>query len=133
VKRKTIIHARHEASPGASLPHLQPEPPEPPGSLESLEEDGGPGEIVARPDGYHWIAVNGRQEFGPFETLELAQSFRDGYDEGAPAPAETLPALARSLYRPPMNCPTRRLPSGTATDRVVERPSFSGPSNLAPQ
>ncbi len=90
MKRKTIIRARHEASPGASLPHLRPEPPEPPGSLESLEEDGGPGEIVARPDGYHWIAVNGRQEFGPFETVELAQSFRDGYDEGAPAPAETL-------------------------------------------
>ncbi len=37
--------------------------PEPP------VDETGPGEIVSRPDGYHWIAPDGRQEFGPFETL----------------------------------------------------------------
>lgn len=65
--------------PAPALP-LPPLPPEP----ES------PGEIVARPDGYHWIAPDGRQEFGPFETLEQALSYRDALDEEAPAPGETL-------------------------------------------
>jgi hypothetical protein len=27
-----------------------------------------------RPDGYHWLASEGRQEFGPFETLEEARA-----------------------------------------------------------
>ena len=60
---------------------VEPEPP---------AQEGSSGEIVARPDGYHWIAPDGRQEVGPFETLELAQSYRDAYDEGAPGPVETL-------------------------------------------
>ncbi len=46
--------------------------------------------MVDRPDGYHWIAPDGRQEFGPFETLEQLRAYRDAFDEGAPAPAETL-------------------------------------------
>lgn len=58
--------------------------PEPP-----LDETG-PGEIVGRPDGYHWIAPDGRQEFGPFETLEAARAFVDEFDEDALEPAETL-------------------------------------------
>jgi hypothetical protein len=49
-----------------------------------------PGEIVARPDGYHWIAPDGRQEFGPFDSLELAQAARDAGDEAMPEPGETL-------------------------------------------
>ena len=53
-------------------------------------EEGSSGEIVTRPDGYHWIAPDGRQEFGPFETLEVAQAYRDAYDEEAPEPAETV-------------------------------------------
>ena len=57
---------------------------------EPKVEEGDSGEIVERPDGYHWIAPDGRQEFGPFETLELAQAYRDEYDEGAPEPAETV-------------------------------------------
>ncbi len=99
---KTVapIHARKEAAPGPTVPpHLRPEASELPESIELLaslespgllQEDGGPGEIVVRPDGYHWIAANGRQEFGPFETLEQAQVYRDACDESAPLPAETL-------------------------------------------
>lgn len=30
--------------------------------------------IVMRPDGYHWLATESRQEFGPFETLEAARA-----------------------------------------------------------
>jgi hypothetical protein len=58
--------------------------------LERSAEEDSSGEIVERPDGYHWIAPDGRQEFGPFETLELAQAYRDEYDEDAPDPGETL-------------------------------------------
>lgn len=58
--------------------------PEPPA------DDTEPGEIVSRPDGYRWIAPDGRQEFGPFESLEEAQAFVDRFDEGASDSAETL-------------------------------------------
>jgi hypothetical protein len=56
--------------------------------------------VVARPDGYYWVADDGRQEFGPFgtvaealaaaneATLEQAQALRQaeaqlGVDEAA--------------------------------------------------
>lgn len=48
--------------------------------------DDEPGRIVARPDGYHWLAHDGKQEFGPFETLELAQqdmAAADGREQGS--------------------------------------------------
>jgi hypothetical protein len=28
--------------------------------------------VVARPDGYYWVADDGRQEFGPFQTAAQA-------------------------------------------------------------
>ncbi len=34
--------------------------------------------IRERPDGYHWVDVEGRQEFGPFESLEDALADVDG-------------------------------------------------------
>lgn len=36
--------------------------------------------VRERPDGYHWIDVNGHQEFGPFATLQAAL-----HDMDAPA------------------------------------------------
>jgi hypothetical protein len=47
-------------------------------------------QVVARPDGYYWQASDHRQEFGPFETLELALAAMDMADEQAPEPGETL-------------------------------------------
>jgi hypothetical protein len=47
--------------------------------------------VVHRPDGFHWIAPDGRQEFGPFETLEQALAdMVDAADENAPEPGEAL-------------------------------------------
>ncbi|HJV96797.1 MAG TPA: hypothetical protein VJ608_12205 [Albitalea sp.] len=46
--------------------------------------------IVARPDGYYWIASDGKQEFGPFESIEAALADMGGADEQSPEPAETL-------------------------------------------
>lgn len=59
--------------------------------LASAEEnDGNLGEIVLRPDGYHWVAPDGRKEFGPFETREEATADRDASDEDGLSPGETL-------------------------------------------
>jgi hypothetical protein len=70
---------------------LRPLPPVPATVGRPDEEfETGPGEIVARPDGYHWIAPDGRQEFGPYATLELAQAARDAGEDFAPEPGESL-------------------------------------------
>lgn len=37
------------------------------------------GDVVERPDGYHWVSTDGRHEFGPFATLAEAQADMDGY------------------------------------------------------
>jgi hypothetical protein len=46
--------------------------------------------IIERPDGFYWIAPDGRQEFGPFSTLEEARADRDRGDDEAPEVGETL-------------------------------------------
>lgn len=55
---------------------------------QAVEDDAG--RIVVRPDGYHWIALDDHQEFGPFETLEQARADMNAADERMPEPAETL-------------------------------------------
>lgn len=53
--------------------------------------------IVARPDGYYWLAPDGKQEFGPFENLELAQADRDASDEQESGPGETLQEVEQEI------------------------------------
>lgn len=48
------------------------------------------GDIILRPDGYHWQAPGGKQEFGPFETLEAALADMEAVDEETSEPGETL-------------------------------------------
>ena len=52
--------------------------------------DGASPDVVEYPDGYYWQAADGHQEFGPFESYELAQSGRDAVGDEALAPGETL-------------------------------------------
>ena len=66
-------------------------------SSESTDPAGEPGWIVARPDGYHWLAQDGRQEFGPFETLELAQQDMDAADGGEQEPTLSLQEAEREI------------------------------------
>ena len=54
--------------PVASAHHETESDPGSPDADEDLAR------IVARPDGFHWLALNGKQEFGPFETLAFALS-----------------------------------------------------------
>ncbi len=47
-------------------------------------------EFIEHPDGWYWLAPDGRQQFGPFESHDLARVDRDRYSEEAPAEGETL-------------------------------------------
>ncbi|MEW6705656.1 MAG: hypothetical protein AB1430_12475 [Pseudomonadota bacterium] len=53
--------------------------------------------IHQRPDGYHWIDVEGRQEFGPFDTLEEALADMDEPTEEAIELAEMTEAAEQGL------------------------------------
>jgi len=46
--------------------------------------------IMVRPDGYYWQAPDGKQEFGPFASVELALADMAEADGDAPEPGETL-------------------------------------------
>jgi hypothetical protein len=46
--------------------------------------------IMARPDGYYWRTPDGKQEFGPFDSLAEAQADMDAADEESPVPGESL-------------------------------------------
>jgi hypothetical protein len=54
--------------------------------LADLENDG----IELRPDGFYWRALDGRQEFGPFDSLELARLDQTGSTDDSLEPSETL-------------------------------------------
>jgi hypothetical protein len=75
---------------------MMPKIPQPPvpnkyqSSDDDNLDDSPVGEIVHRPDGFHWIAPDGRQEFGPFTTRAEAIADRDEANEGTPAPGESL-------------------------------------------
>jgi hypothetical protein len=46
--------------------------------------------IMLRPDGYYWQTPDGKHDFGPFESIELALADRGAIDEQDPEPGETL-------------------------------------------
>jgi hypothetical protein len=45
--------------------------------------------IALRPDGYHWTAPDGHQEFGPFATLEEALADMGGSADESVEPGES--------------------------------------------
>lgn len=54
-------------------------------------------DIVERPDGYYWLARDGKLEFGPYETYELALREYEASSEEALAPEETLHSTEREM------------------------------------
>ena len=54
-------------------------------------------DIVEHPDGYYWQAHDSLQEFGPFESEELAQADRDAVGDEALEPGEVLQEAAHEI------------------------------------
>jgi hypothetical protein len=53
--------------------------PPPPESAPPTDDESS--RIAARPDGFYWVADDGRQEFGPFSTAQLAlAALREGIE-----------------------------------------------------
>ncbi len=78
MKRKASPRGR----PAKAKPAMAPDP---------IVEDEGSERIVSRPDGYHWVAPDGHNEFGPFATVEEARADMMAADEeGVSEPAESL-------------------------------------------
>jgi hypothetical protein len=72
----------------ATPPKRKPAPAAPPAEAA---DDSGSERIVARPDGFHWLALDGRNEFGPFETIEDARAdMLAAGEEAESVPGETL-------------------------------------------
>jgi hypothetical protein len=57
---------------------------------EAARPDEESSRVMARPDGYYWIADDGRQEFGPFVTaVQALAALREGI-ETTSEPGETV-------------------------------------------
>ncbi|UUZ72892.1 hypothetical protein LP415_05100 [Polaromonas sp. P1(28)-8] len=74
-KEKTSVKAKVKAKAGTPRQEDMPE------EVAEPDADNGRDRIVARPDGYHWLTPDGKQEFGPFETVEQAREDMDAADE----------------------------------------------------
>lgn len=48
------------------------------------------GQLLHHPNGYYWITPDGKQEFGPFENLELALADMQSASEESAEPGESL-------------------------------------------
>lgn len=75
-------------------PQHKPKPDRPAPAVEAANEaasiEAEAGEIVERPNGFYWQALDGQGEFGPFETYELARGRRDSAGQEQLTPGETL-------------------------------------------
>lgn len=81
----------------AAMPKRQPNPPKSATVFREVEDDDRAQRVVQRPDGFHWIAPDGHQEFGPFATFEEALAdMGDAADDGV-EPGETLEEAEREL------------------------------------
>jgi hypothetical protein len=54
-------------------------------------------DLVHHPDGWYWVAEDGRQEIGPFSTRLEALADRDSADEAIPAEGESLEEVENEL------------------------------------
>jgi hypothetical protein len=70
-------------------------PATPPDGMPALEEEAldtsdGSERVFARPNGYFWLAPDGKQEVGPFDSLAEAMADMDSGDASGWVPGETL-------------------------------------------
>jgi hypothetical protein len=79
------------------------------------------GQVMHRPDGYHWLAPDGKQEFGPFETLELALADMELAATDAVEPGESVQEAESELGVADWVDPdTGELAEGQSTPRLHE-------------
>lgn len=72
-------------------PRRTPADAKPPSTDDEAIDASDPGErIITRPDGYYWLAPDGRQEIGPFPSYAEAMADMDSGDAGGWTPGETL-------------------------------------------
>ena len=69
-----------KAKPPASKKLVMPPAVEVADDVADEESEAGDEQIADRPDGFYWRSADGRQEFGPFDTLELARADMEASD-----------------------------------------------------
>jgi len=77
----SMTHKARPVPPPARVPVFDEEP---------LDTSDGRERVFSRPDGYYWVAPDGKQEIGPFETLSEAMADMDSGDAAMWQPGETL-------------------------------------------
>ena len=79
-----------ESKPLSRAPARMPAEPDESGA--SIDDDDRIGErVITRPDGHHWLSLDGRREFGPFNSFEEALvDMQTDDEESAAEPGETL-------------------------------------------
>ena len=79
------------------------------------------GQLMHHPDGYYWITPDGKQEFGPFESLELALADMQSASEESAEPGETLQEAEDELgVADWINPDTGELAEGLSTPRLQD-------------
>ncbi len=79
------------------------------------------GQLMHHPDGYYWITPDGKQEFGPFESLELALADMQSASEESAEPGESLQEAEDELgVADWINPDTGELAEGLSTPRLQD-------------
>jgi hypothetical protein len=83
---------RPKTARGAGKPAAEaaPEAPVPLSDDDMLDSSDLGERISSRPDGYYWLAIDGKQEIGPFDTYAEALADMDSGEAGGWTPGETL-------------------------------------------
>ena len=94
--------------------------------LEDDEDDEGIteveiGQLMHHPDGYYWITPDGKQEFGPFDSIEMALAHMQSASEESAEPGETLQEAENELgVADWINPDTGELAEGLSTPRLQD-------------
>jgi hypothetical protein len=90
MKRKPSPTSPAPAKAAARREATRPPAVAPTADDDLLDTSDGGERIFSRPDGYYWLALDGKQEIGPFDTLAEAMADMDSGDAAGWVPGETL-------------------------------------------
>lgn len=89
--------------------------------LDGTETELDLGQIVLRPDGYHWQPPDGKREFGPFASMELALADMMAAAEESPEVGESLQDAENELGLADwIDADTGSLAEGHGTPHLVD-------------